>query len=49
MSGKYSKKFLDHAKQCATDALKTASYRAIQKAEEATGDLAGNKIAKVRN
>ena len=36
---------LDHAKQSATDALKTASSRAIQKAGETTGDLIGNKIA----
>ena len=28
-----------------TDALKTASKRAIQKTVEATGDLIGNKIA----
>ena len=32
-------------KKCATDAVKTASKRAIQKAAEATGDLIGNKIA----
>ena len=31
LSGKYSQKLLDHAKQSATDALKTASKRAIQK------------------
>ena len=36
---------LDHAKQSATDAFKTASKRAIQKTAEATGDLIGNKIA----
>ena len=29
----------------ATDAIKTASKRAIQKTAEATGDLIGNKIA----
>ena len=44
-SGKYSKKFLDHAKQSATDAFKTDSKRAIQKTAEATGDWTGNKIA----
>ena len=44
MSGKYSHKPLDHAKQSAADAFKTASKRAIQKAAEATGDLTGNKI-----
>ena len=30
-SGKYTKKFFDHAKQSATDARKIASKRAIQK------------------
>ena len=29
MSGKYSKKHLDHTKQYATDALKTVSKRGI--------------------
>ena len=29
LSGKYSQEFLDHAKQLATDSLKTASKRAI--------------------
>ena len=38
-------KLLDHAKQFATDALKTTSKRAIQEATEATGNLIGNKIA----
>ena len=52
LSGKYSpgiiamrQKLLDHAKQSATDVLKTASKSAIQKTAEATGDLFGNKIA----
>ena len=45
LSGKYSKKLLDHAKQSATDALTTASKRAILKSAEATGDLIDNKIA----
>ena len=31
VSGKYSQKLLDHAKQYATDALKTTSKRAIHK------------------
>ena len=31
LSSKCSQKLLDHAKQSATDALKTASKRAIQK------------------
>ena len=45
LSGKYSKKSLDHAKQFVSDAFKTASKRAIQKAAEATGDVIHNKIA----
>ena len=44
LSGKYSEKLLDHAKQSATDVFKTALKRAIQKIAEATGDLIGNKI-----
>ena len=39
------KKLLDNAKKSATDAIKTASKRAIQKAAEATSDLICNKIA----
>ena len=31
VSSKYSRKLLDHAKQCTTDAPKTASKGAIQK------------------
>ena len=38
VSGKYSQKLLDHAKQSATDAFKTTSKRAIQKTVDATGD-----------
>ena len=45
MSNKYSQKLLDTAKKFTTDAIKTASKRAIQKTAEATGDLIGNKIA----
>ena len=45
MSNKYGKKLVDTAKKSATDAIKTASKRAIQKTTEATGDLIGNKIA----
>ena len=45
MSNKYSQKLVDTAKKSATDAIKTASIRAIQKTAEATGDLIGNKIA----
>ena len=45
LSGKSSQKILDHAKQSATDPLKTTSERVTQKSAEATGDLIGNKIA----
>ena len=45
MSNKYGKKLVDMAKKSATDAIKTASKRVIQKTAEATGDLVGNKIA----
>ena len=45
MSDKYSQKLTDTAKKSATDVMKTASKRAIQKTAEATGDLVGNKIA----
>ena len=45
MSNKYGKKLVDTAKKSATDAIKPASERAIQKIAEATGDLVGNKIA----
>ena len=45
MSNKYSQELVDTAKKSATDAIKTASKRAIQKTAEATGDLVCNKIA----
>ena len=45
ISNKYSQKLIDSDKKSATDAIKTASNRAIQKTAEATGDLIGNKIA----
>ena len=45
LSNKYGQKLLDSAKKSTTDAIKTASKRAIQKSAEATGDLIGNKIA----
>ena len=45
ISNKYSQKLFDSAKKSRTDAIKTASKRAIQKKAEATGDLIGNKIA----
>ena len=47
LSNKYRQKLLEHVEQSVTDALKTASKRAIQKNAEATVDLAGNKIADV--
>ena len=45
MSGKYTQKLLDHAKQSAIDTLKTSSKRVIQKRADATYDLIGNKFA----
>ena len=44
LSNKYRQKRLDSAKKYTTDAIKTASKRAVQKTAEATGDLIGNKI-----
>ena len=45
LSNKYGQKLLDSAKKSTTDAIKTASKKAIQKTAEATDDLIGNKIA----
>ena len=45
LKNKYGQKLIDTAKKSTTDAIKTASKRAIQKTAEATGDLMGNKIA----
>ena len=45
LSNKYSKKLLDTAQKSTTDAIKTASKRALQKTAKATGDLIANKIA----
>ena len=45
LSNKYGQKKLDSSKKFTTDAIKTASKRAIQKTAEPTGDLIGNKIA----
>ena len=45
LSNKYGQKFFDSAKKSTTDAIETASKRAIQKTAEATGDSIGNKIA----
>ena len=45
MSSRYSQKLVDRTKKSATDAIKTASKQAIQKTDQATRDLVGNKIA----
>ena len=45
LSNKYGQKLLDSAKKSATDAIKTASKRAIKKMAEAAGDLISNKFA----
>ena len=45
LSSKYGQKLLDSTKKSTTDAIKTASTRAIQKTAEATGNLIGSKIA----
>ena len=45
MSNEYSQKLLDSAKKCTTDAIKTASKRAIQKTAERTSDLICSKTA----
>ena len=45
LSNKYGQKLFDSAKKSAADPIKTALKRAIQKTEEARGDLIGNKIA----
>ena len=44
LSNKYIQKLIDTAEKSTTDALKTASKRAIQNTVEATDDLIGNKI-----
>ena len=43
-SDKYGKNVMDTATKTGIDAAKTASKRVVQKTEEATGDLIGNKI-----
>ena len=45
LSNKHDQELLDIAEKSATDVIKTASKRVIQKTAEATGDLIGNKIA----
>ena len=47
LSSKYGQNFLDHGKQSAADALKTASKRSFPKTAEPTGDLIGNKIVSI--
>ena len=42
---RYSVEPRDSGKKYTTDAIKTASKRAIQKTAGATGDMIGNKIA----
>ena len=44
ISNKYCQKLVDRTKKSATDAIKTASNRALQKTAGATGDLICNKI-----
>ena len=44
LSNKYGQKPLNSAKKYTTDAINTASKRAVQRTVEATGDLIGNKI-----
>ena len=45
LSNTFGQKRLDNAKKSTTDAIKSASKKAIQKTAEAAGDLIGNKIA----
>ena len=45
ISSKYSQKLVDSVKKPATDAIKTATKRVIQKIAKATGYLIGNKIS----
>ena len=45
LSDKYGQKVVDSARKSATDVLKTASKRAIQKTAKAAGDLVSNKTA----
>ena len=43
LSNKYVQKLLDSAKKSRTDAIKTASKRAIQKTSETTGETSVSK------
>ena len=49
ISSKYSQKLVDNVKKSATNAIKTASKRVIQKTAKATGDLIDNRIADKKN
>ena len=44
LSNRYGQKLFDSAKKSATDAIKTASKRAIQKTAKATGNFTGKKF-----
>ena len=44
LNNKYSQRLLDSAKTSTTDAIETASKKAIEKAAEPNGDLIGNKF-----
>ena len=44
-SNKYAQKLVEASKKSATDVLKIARKRAIQKTAEASGDLVGNFAA----
>ena len=44
LKNRYGQKLVDAAKKSATDALKIAGKRAIQKTAEASGDLLGSTI-----
>ena len=45
LSNKYGQRLFDNTNKSTTDAIKTTSKRATQKAAKTTGDLIGNKIA----
>ena len=45
IGNKYSRKLVESAAKYVTDAIKTASKRAIQRKRGSAGDLIGNKIA----
>ena len=49
MGTKHSKNVIDSAKKSTTDAIKTASNRAVQKTAEAVVDLIGKKNCRKNN